>query len=139
MIDLKAQFGSVYRVTLDESAQIPGQTTEDRAWLQQIRGKFGHLYIHAIDKLGAYVRTRNDGSRRLPRLLEIPGVKLHQRGDDEASVILPLEAFDRVDEILQFRRRPRQSPEQRTAAAERIRRWKEGRPETPVENATVDA
>jgi hypothetical protein len=34
MIDLKARFGDVYRVTFDESATIPDQTMEDRAWLQ---------------------------------------------------------------------------------------------------------
>lgn len=127
MIDLKARFGDRYRIALDESAEIPGQTREERLWLYQIPGKFGHVYVHGRETLGAYVRTRRDGSNRLGRLLAIPGARLHQRGDDEAAVTFPPEALGVVAGILRLRERPKQSPEQRAAAAERMRQlWATG-------------
>ena len=36
MIDLEATYGDIYRITLDETATIPGQTRADRLWLQTI-------------------------------------------------------------------------------------------------------
>jgi hypothetical protein len=120
MIDLKALFGGKFRITLDESALLDGQTREDRAWLQQIPAKYGHVYIHGQNTLGVYVRTYNDGSNRLGRLLALPGATLHQRGDREASVTVPLDQIDRIDDIIHFRRRRHLSPEQRAAAIERL-------------------
>jgi len=118
LIDLKATFGERYRIKLDESAEIPGQSKADRLWLYQIHGKYGHVYVHGRETLGAYVRTRRDGSRRLPRLLEIPGATLHQRGDDEASVTFPPEAIESVASILVLRRRRKVTDEQRRRLAE---------------------
>jgi hypothetical protein len=39
MIDLKAAYGDRYRITLDQSAEIPGQSTADRRWLQRVEGR----------------------------------------------------------------------------------------------------
>ena len=113
MIDLKELAGGRYRLAEDESATIPGQTLEDRAWLTQIPGKFGHVYIHGVATLGAYVRTYNDGSNRLGRLLAIPGAKLRQRGDREASITFPPEGLEAVAGILRLKTRQRLSEDHR--------------------------
>src|SRR4051812_44715639 len=100
MIDLKARFGDRYKIALDESANIAKQSEADRLWLYQIPGRYGHVYVHGADALGAYVQTYNDGSDRLGRLLSLPGARLHQRGDREASVVFLPAALEAVAGIL---------------------------------------
>jgi hypothetical protein len=121
LIDLKTQYGDRYRITLDESASILGQSQEDRLWLYQIPGKFGHVYVHGNATLGAYVRTRHDPTDRLGRLLALPGARLHQRGDAEAAVIFAPECLDEVAQILRLRRRRQLTPEQRESARQRMK------------------
>jgi hypothetical protein len=122
VIDLKSQYGARYRVTLDQSADIPGQSQEDRLWLQQIQGKYGHCYIHGQRELGAYVRTKADRTDRLGRLLALPGSRLHQRGDFESSVVFDPANIDAVAGILKLHLRRRLSDEQREASRQRMAR-----------------
>lgn len=109
MIDLKVLCGDAFRITWDESAEIPGQTSEDRAWLQQIPGKFGHVSIHGEDTLSVFVRTAYDSTDRLGRLEALPGCRVHQRGDHEASLTFPPEHLPVVLEIIRAKPRRRLS------------------------------
>jgi hypothetical protein len=115
LIDLRATCGHRYRITLDESAEIDGQTRDERLWLFQIPGRFGHVYVHGWDTLGAYVRLHGD---RLNRLLAVPGARIHQRGDREASLTFPPEALEAVAAVLALRRRRRLSDDRRRQLAE---------------------
>jgi hypothetical protein len=105
MLDLKSQYGKVYRVGWDESASIPGQSNEDRRWLQVAIAKYGHIGIHSHTELGVYVRTYRDSSDRLGRLLALPGARLKNRGDAEAIVVIPNDQFEAAAEIIHARKR----------------------------------
>src|SRR5438067_1055735 len=122
MIDLKKQYGDTYRISLDEAATILGQSTADRRWLQQIPCKYGHIFINGTETLGAYA-----AGRLIPgRLAALPGVRVHQRGDTEVSVVFPPEAFPAVAELLQARKRRKVSVEQARAGAERLAGYRRG-------------
>jgi hypothetical protein len=85
--DLTALAGDRYRIALDESWE-PG---EEQAWYVQIPCKQGHVYVHGVDRLGAYTDRRG----LMARLAELGTV--HQRGDREMTV-----TFDpiRLPEVL---------------------------------------
>lgn len=116
MIDLKSMYGDTYKITLDESGKIPGQSREDRLWNYRIPCKFGHIYVHSADMLGAFTDRRGVRSR----LRSIPGVRVHQVGDVELSVVFPPSIFPQVAEVLHPRRRPSYTDEQRRAMADRM-------------------
>lgn len=113
MINLKSEFGSIYRVSLDESADIAGQTTEDRVWLWQIKCKRGHVYVHGVNTLGAYC----DRSPSIKRLLALPFVKLHQRGDRECTVTFDPSHLEEVLQVLSPYKRRQVSEEERQRLA----------------------
>jgi hypothetical protein len=115
MIDIKAAYGHRFKITLDESAEIDGQTREERLWLYQIPGRHGHVYVHGRETLGAYIRLHGD---RLDRLLAIPSVRKHQIGDREASATFPPEALEAVAEVLALRRRRQLSDTERRRLVE---------------------
>jgi hypothetical protein len=123
MLDIRALYGKTYRLKMDESASIPGQTAADRLWLQQIRCRYGHIYPHSVDTLGAYTDRR----LIIGRLIAIPGVTLHQLGDSECSVIFDPAHLPQVAELLRAYKRRRLSPEKQTEGADRLRRWRERR------------
>ena len=54
------------------------------------------------------------------------GCVIVQDGDDGVNATFPLEAFDEVAEIMKPRKRRRMTDEQRQAATERLRRYREG-------------
>lgn len=116
MIDLKAEFGSRYRITLDESFQASDRTRADKLWCARIPCKFGHIYVHSENTLGGYTNRRNMRSR----LEAIEGVKVHQRGDTELVVLFSPDRLDAVCELLHARKRRRLSPERREAAVARL-------------------
>jgi|GEM_PF-4775734 len=104
VIDLKALAeAGRYRISHDESAEMTGQTHEERKWLVQIEGRNGHVFVQGVAELGAYVKLTVRA--RLDALLAIPGARLLQRGDSEASVAFPPEHLDHVASILKLRRR----------------------------------
>lgn len=131
MIDLKAQYGSTYRIIWDESAGILDQTREERLWLQQIKARYGHIYVHSHDTLGGFTNRRGI----ISRLIALPGVTLHQRGDSECTVIFHPTYLPHVAELLKAYRRRRLSPEKQAAGAERLRQWHERRAISPSPEA----
>jgi hypothetical protein len=118
MLDLKALSGGTLRVTLDESATISGRTQADRLWLLQIPCKYGHVYLHGTETLGAYAA----GRRIAGKLAALPGVRVHQRGDSEVTVTFSPAVFPAVAVLLRARKRRRLSEEQARAGAERLAR-----------------
>jgi hypothetical protein len=111
VVDLRALAGRRYRVSLDESAELDGSEAE-RPWHLRIPCRYGHVYVHGRETLGAYT----DRPGVIPRLLAVPGVRVHQRGDTEVTVTFPPDRLDAVAAVLKARRR-RQLTE-----AERARR-----------------
>jgi hypothetical protein len=110
VIDLKARFGRKYRVTLDESWEPTG-VAEDKLWHYRIEGRFGHLYVHGPGTIGVYVR----GNRKIKKIEAVPGLKIHQRGDDEATYLLPPELLDAVAVEMKAKKRRQLTPEQSAA------------------------
>lgn len=116
---LRSVFGKRYFVQAEPSADIVGQSEEDREWLWIIPGKYGHVYIFGTDKLGAYIK-RSPGSIYGQRLLDVLSAEPHQMGDDEFSVTFDPVDLDAVAEILRLRKRPRLSPEELARRTARI-------------------
>lgn len=100
-INLKAAYGSLYKITLDPAAAIKGQTTADRLWLPQIPCKFGPIIVAGPKPLSAYA----EGRLITGKLAALPGVRVHQRGDSEVSVVFPPAVFPAVATLLEARRR----------------------------------
>jgi hypothetical protein len=116
LIDLKQEYGAEYKIDWDDAANITGQPTDDRRWLQQIPAKYGHIYIHEEDMLGAHASGRIIAGK----LAALPGVDVLQRGDFEVNVAFPPDLFPTVAALLQARKRRRLSPEQAKSCAARL-------------------
>lgn len=118
MIDLKARYGSVYRITLDESAELTGQTKAERLWLYRIVCKRGHIYVHGKNTLGAFCDRKLIGRK----LALLEGVTVHQRGDVEIAVTFDPAILPQVAELLQPIKRRKTSPEDRAKRIEVLSR-----------------
>jgi hypothetical protein len=101
MINLKAEYGARFRITLDESAKCGDVTREERLWLFQIPCKYGHIYVHGENRLGAWT-----GNRLMRgKLMALPGVKAFQVGDAECTVTFDPACLEQVAQLLQARKR----------------------------------
>jgi hypothetical protein len=92
--------------------------------------QYGHIFPHGGDILAA---STDKAGRIARRLKALPGVKVHQDGDDGATVLFHVNQFDTVADIIQPRRRRRLSPEARKAAGERLAKF-QFRPAVEVHN-----
>lgn len=113
-IDLKQRFGSEYRVSLDESYFAHGTGREaEKLWMWRIECKYGHIYPHGGEVLGAYC------NRRLVRgkLKKLPCCKVHQEGDFETTVLFHVSHFDEVAKVIKPKRRRRITDEQKQRLA----------------------
>jgi hypothetical protein len=81
-------------------------------WLTIIPCRAGHIYPHGGDVLAAWTDRRGPVARKLARL---PGVTVHQDGDDGLTVLFTVDRFPAVAEIMHPRRR------RQVSAAERDR------------------
>ena len=115
MIDLKALAGDRYRLTLDPSAEADSCRAE-RASYHRIPCKHGFVSPHGPTLLAGY-----GVGRIVARLIAIPGVRIHQRGDHEARVLFPAALLDAVADVLKARRRPALSDKERQRRAERLK------------------
>lgn len=100
MLDLRALAGSTYRTEFDESAEMTGQTREERLWLVRIPCRRGHVYVHGENTLGAWTDRRPTAKR----LEALDGTRVHQRGDREMTVTFAPERLEAVCEILLARK-----------------------------------
>ena len=112
MIDLSAiATDHGYKLTLDESAKIdPARSS--RPWYWRIPCRYGFISVHGQDMLAAWSKS----PKMIPRLISVPGVKVHQRGKGEVRVVFPVDRLADVAELLQARKRRRATE----AARERI-------------------
>jgi hypothetical protein len=118
-IDLKARFGREYRVRYEESYYAeygPNALTRD-PWYMIIPGKYGHVYPHGGELLGAATDKAGIIARKLRKL---PGVRVSQDGDDGINALFSVALIPQVADLLKLRRR-RLSPEQRAILADRAR------------------
>jgi hypothetical protein len=122
VVDLKAECGGRYRIALDPSAGIEGQSRKERLWYYRIPCKFGHIYVHGKERLGAYA-----SGRVATKLAAHQNVTVHQRGDSEVSVIFSIEIVDIVAWILGARRRRTVSAAQAEAGAARLAAFRASR------------
>jgi hypothetical protein len=113
MIDLKQLANDRgLRTTLDESATIdPARSS--RPWYWRVPCRYGFVSIHGPATLAAW--TGNP--KIVGKLVSIPGVRIHQRGDTEARVLFGPEILDSVVAVLQARKRRRISDSERERLA----------------------
>lgn len=99
-INLRTRFGARYIVKFEES-----RSSERDPWLYVIPCKYGHFYPHGASELAASI----DGHPKLTkRLCRIEGVRLHQDGDDGATVVFDVGLFADVAAVMKpIRRRAR--------------------------------
>lgn len=114
MLNLKEFVQRKYRVTVDPSFEFTG-VKDDRLWYYQIPGRHGHVYVHGIETLGVYVT----GRLKINMVGAIPGLKLHQKGDTEATYIFAPELLDVVATEIKARKRRRLTEAQRAVLVER--------------------
>jgi hypothetical protein len=114
MIDLKATYGDRYRIELDESANLGGISRDEMPWYYRVACQHGHVYLHGENTLGAFSGGLIVGKR----LLALPGVTPHQRGDLEVSVTFPPDLFPEVAALLKPLKRRRLSDEHKARLME---------------------
>ncbi len=115
MIDLKSVAGDRYRIIVDPSAEFDTDRVS-KLWFLRIPCRYGFVSVHGTDTLAAWTGSR----KMIARLIEVPGVRVHQRGDAEARVLFHLKQFEVVADLLQARRRRHLSPKARSLATARI-------------------
>jgi hypothetical protein len=122
--NLKELFGDRYRIKVEESHGAERGTEIKRnvdPWLLIIPCQNGHICPWDEDLLAACTSHR----RFVVRDLVAVGCTVVQDGDDGVNATFPVEAFDEVAEIMKPWKRRRISDEQRQAAVERLRRYRE--------------
>lgn len=112
-IDLKATFGSRYRITADESAT----PRNSDPWLWRIPCRYGVVWPWGGDRLAVSVDFHRAIARQVRAL---PGVVMEQGGDDEFTFSFPMELFDAVAALVRPHRRPQYTEEQLEAARQRL-------------------
>ena len=106
-INLKESFGDVFKVEHEESH---GDARTDDPSLQQIPCQHGHIFPHGGDLLAASTNNSGVVANKLRRM---PGVNVHQDGDDGINVVFDVGLFAKVAEVMKPRRRRRLSREHR--------------------------
>ena len=108
MINLRDLTDHRYRITLDESAnRTPPRSA--RLWHYRIPCRYGHISVHGERSLAAFTNHRKVGTRPA----SLPGVKVHQRGDREMTVVFSPDRLDAVASLLKARKRRQLSEAQR--------------------------
>ena len=118
-VDLRATFTGIFRFAWDPARQAerPEWRRREAAWLTRIPCRYGFIYPHGGRRLAAYSTTR----RR--RLGALPAVTVVQGGPGcpEVTVTFDVEAIHVVAALLEARRPPRLSVEERGRRRDRMR------------------
>ncbi len=103
-VNLKRLFGKRFRVRYEESyyAQYGPNARTDDPWLQIIPCDMGHIYPHGGNMLAA---STNKPGPTVRKLKALPGVIVHQDGNDGANILFHIDQFDAVAEIMRPKRR----------------------------------
>ncbi len=113
-INLKARFGSRYRITFDPAYDAKGKHLLD-PWMMQLSGRYGTIYPHSADLLAVECDYHPQAAKKLAAL----ALRCIQDGTGEKTFVFPVEQFEDVAAIVQPKRKRTLSPEQR---AERVQR-----------------
>ena len=107
-VNLKERFGKRFKVGYEESYYVEhgDQAWVDDPWLQMILCRYGHVFPHGGNMLAA---STDKAGRTARKLKALPGVIVHQDGDDGVTVLFPMERFDEVAAIMLPKRRRRLS------------------------------
>jgi hypothetical protein len=109
-INLRERFGERYRIGFDEAAE-----GKNDPWEMTILGRFGTIYPHG----GDYLAVEIDRHPRIAKqVAAIPGVVLHQDGDDEKTFVFPVSLFDQVAAIVEPKRIKQLTGEQKAKLVE---------------------
>lgn len=119
ILDLKKLYGQTYKVTYEES--YPAENSEYRSAestaLRIINGKHGHVFPWSGTLLAA---STNKNGRVAAKLRKLPNVRIQQDGDDGITLLFKPEMFEQVADLLQLRKRPQISEEERQRRRERM-------------------
>jgi hypothetical protein len=98
-IDLRDHFGNRYRTVYEDSywAERGDTARVHDPQLLTIPCKFGDVYPHGRELLGASTNRRGKIAKRLAAL---PSVRVVQDGDDGINVVFHVSAFTEVAAIL---------------------------------------
>ncbi len=119
--NLRELYGDRFRIGHDPLAATPSQRKDP--WMMTILCRGGAvIYPHGRGVLAGEVDYRPHLAKRLAA---IPGVRLHQCGNGERSLLFPVNLFDQVAELVKPRRRRRLTQEQRAANVGRLAAWRE--------------
>lgn len=109
MINLEYFASPRWRIAFDESVELD-PARANRHEYAQIPGRYGHVYPFSDTHLAAYTASPSVGRR----LESIPGVRVHQRGDKELTIVFVPELMRVVCDLLQCKRRRQLSLDQRS-------------------------
>jgi hypothetical protein len=116
-LNLRDLYGERFLIRHDPSAATWGERADP--WMMTIPCRGGvTIYPHGATLLAVECDYHPGLAKRLK---VIPGVRLHQDGEDEKTFLFPLEGFERLAEIVKPKRKPQYTPEQLAAFAERAK------------------
>lgn len=107
MVNLKEQFGERFKITYDLGMRHD-------PWMMQIPCKKGIIYSHGRDTLGLECKTHT-----ARQVLLISGIKIHQQGDSEWTLLFSIEQFEQVAAIVEPKKRRKLSDSQK----ERLKKY----------------
>jgi hypothetical protein len=105
--NLRDLFGDKYQISHDPAALTRREKSDP--WMMTIPGKFGIIYPWGTSKLAVEVNGHRYISTHLRRL---PGVKVHQDGAAERTIIFPVDLFPQVAALVKSNKIPRRTPSQ---------------------------
>src|SRR5712692_6269018 len=102
-INLRERFGEQYRIGFAEAAE-----GRNDPWMMTIPCRWGTIYPHGGEMLALDL----DGHPRVAKqVAAIPGIVLHQDGNDEKTFLFPVGLFDQVAAFVEPKKLRRLSEE----------------------------
>lgn len=117
MVDLKREYGAVYRVFDDRTDD---SDINERIGCQEIRGAYGCIYFHGKGLLAVYT-----DSVRISNRLERMGLAVKQRGDFETVFLFDPKDIHAVAAIIQAQKKRQLSDSQKAMLTARFKSPKE--------------
>lgn len=118
-VNLMERFGRKYRIGFDPAYDPKGKHQLD-PWMMQIPCRFGTIYPHGGDWLAIEI----DGHRIIRKRLERLGcIQTYTSGDGDGTFLFRVDDLPKVAKLVHPHRKARLTPEQRQAAADRLRAY----------------
>ena len=92
-INLLERFGERYRIGFDEAAE-----SKTDPWEMTVPCRSGTIYPHGGEILALEL---NNHPKIAKQVRAIPGIVLHQDGDDEETFLFPVSLFDQVAALVE--------------------------------------